>query len=73
MTRELKKAFEQVGHLPKDDQDMVREMVLAYVHAPRSRSRLSTAQARDVRKAQQEVRKGKMATARQVTKLWKSF
>ena len=73
MTNALEEAIEQAQKLPEVEQDLVGEIVLAYMEGDRRTYRLTPEQVTEVKRAQAEVRKGKIATDEEVQKLWDSF
>lgn len=73
MTDTLEEALERAQELPKVEQDLVGEMVLAYMEGDRRTYRLTPEQVAEVKLAQGEVRKEKFATEEEVRHLWDSF
>jgi hypothetical protein len=73
MTNALEEAIEQAQGLPKVEQDLVGEIVLAYMEGDRRTYRLTPEQVAEVKVAQAEVREGKIASNEEVQKLWDSF
>jgi hypothetical protein len=73
MTNALEEAIERAQALPEVEQDLVGEMVLAYMEGDRRTYRLTPEQVAEVKLAQAEVRKGKIATEEEVRNLWDSF
>ena len=73
MTDILEEALERAQELPEVEQDLVGEMVLAYMEGDRRTYRLTPEQVAEVKLAQAEVRKGKIATDEEVRHLWGSF
>ena len=73
MTNVLEEAIERAQELPEVEQDLVGEIVLAYMEGDRRTYRLTAEQVEEVKLAQAEVRKGKIATDEDVQKLWGSF
>ena len=73
MTNVLEEAIERAQELPEVEQDLVGEIVLAYMEGDRRTYRLTAEQVEEVKLAQAEVRKGKIATDEDVQKLWDSF
>jgi hypothetical protein len=73
MTNALEEAIEQAQMLPEVEQDLVGELVLAYMEGDRRTYRLTPEQVAEVKLAQAEVRKGKIARDKEVQKLWESF
>ena len=63
MTNALEEAIEQAQKLPEVEQDLVGELVLAYMEGDRRTYRLTPEQVAEVKLAQAEVRKGKIARA----------
>jgi hypothetical protein len=59
--------------MPEVEQDLVGEIVLAYMAGDRRTYRLTPEQVAEVKVAQEEVRKGKIASDDEVQKLWDSF
>ena len=73
MTNALEEAIERAQELPEVEQDLVGEIVLAYMEGDRRTYRLTPEQVAEVKLAQAEVRKGKIATENEVRNLWDSF
>ena len=73
MTNALEEAIERAQELPKVEQDLVGEIVLAYMEGDRRTYRLMPEQVAEVKLAQAEVREGKIATEEEVRNLWDSF
>jgi hypothetical protein len=73
MTNALEEAIERAQELPEVEQDLVGEIVLAYMEGDRRTYRLTPEQVAEVKLAQAEVRKGKIATEEEVQNLWDSF
>jgi len=73
MTNALEEAIERAQELPEVEQDLVGEIVLAYMEGDRRTYRLTPEQVAEVKLAQAEVRKGKIATEEEVRNLWDSF
>jgi hypothetical protein len=73
MTNALEEAIERAQELPEVEQDLVGEIVLAYMEGDRRTSRLTPEQVAEVKLAQAEVREGKIATDEEVQDLWDSF
>ncbi len=73
MTNALEEAIEQAQNLPEVEQDLVGEMVLAYMEGDRRTFHLTPEQVAEVKLAQAEVRKGKVATDDEIQELWDSF
>ena len=73
MTDALEEAIERAQELPEVEQDLVGEIVLAYMEGDRRTYRLTPEQVAEVKLAQAEVRKGKIATDDEVQDLWDSF
>jgi hypothetical protein len=73
MTNVLEEAIERAQELPEIEQDLVGEIVLAYLEGDRRTYRLTPEQVAEVKVAQAEVRKGKIASDGEVQKLWDSF
>jgi len=73
MTNVLEHAIEQAQKLPEVEQDLVGEMVLAYMEGDHRSFRLTAEQVAEVKLAQAEVRKGEVATDTEVAELWDSF
>jgi hypothetical protein len=73
MTNALEEAIEQAQMLPEVEQDLVGELVLAYMEGDGRTYRLTPEQVAEVKLAQAEVRKGKIARDKGVQKLWESF
>jgi hypothetical protein len=68
MTNALEDEIEQAQKLPRVEQDLVGEMVLAYMEGDRRTYRLTPEQVAEVKLAQAEVGKGKIATDDEVQK-----
>ena len=73
MTSALEEAIERAQELPAVEQDLVGEIVLAYMEGDRRTYRLTPEQVAEVKLAQAEVREGKIATEEEVRNLWDSF
>jgi hypothetical protein len=73
MTDILEEALERAQELSEVEQDLVGEMVLAYMEGDRRTYRLTAEQVAEVKLAQAEVRNGKIATEEEVRHLWDSF
>jgi hypothetical protein len=73
MTTALEEAIERAQELPEVEQDLVGEIVLAYMEGDRRTYRLTPEQVAEVKLAQGEVREGKIATEEEVRNLWDSF
>jgi hypothetical protein len=73
MTNALEQAIERAQALPEVEQDLVGEIVLAYMEGDRRTYRLTPKQVAEVKLAQAEVRRGKIATEEEVRNLWDSF
>jgi hypothetical protein len=73
MTNALEEAIERAQTLPLVEQDLVGEIVLAYMEGDRRTYGLTPEQVAEVKLAQAEVRKGKIATEEEVRNLWDSF
>ena len=73
MTNALEEAIERAQELPEVEQDLVGEIVLAYMEGNRRTYRLTPEQVAEVKVAQAEVREGKIATEKDVRNLWDSF
>jgi hypothetical protein len=73
MTNILEEALERAQELSDVEQDLVGEMVLAYMEGDRRTYRLTPEQVGEVKLAQAEVRDGEIATEEEVRNLWDRF
>ena len=73
MTNAFEEAIERAQELPEVEQDLVGEIVLAYMEGDRRKYQLTPEQVAEVKLAQAEVREGKIATEEEVRNLWDSF
>ena len=71
MTKLLEKAIETVRRLPDADQDEAAEMLLSAFSDEAPGYQLTPDQVETVRRTQAAVRDGKIATADEMTALWK--
>jgi hypothetical protein len=62
MTKLLEEAIARVRSLSEADQDMAAEAVLAVVYKDATEYHLTTEQVEEVKRTQQDVRDGKIAT-----------
>ena len=73
MTKLLEHAIKKVKGLSAEEQNMAAEVLMTIIHKDETSYRLTDKQIAEVKRTQKEVRKGKFATARQVSALWKKF
>lgn len=71
MTKLLDKAIAKVRELPEADQDEAAEMLLSAFSEEARGYRLTPEQVAEVRRTQQAVREGKIATDEEMAALWK--
>ena len=73
MTKLLDEAIERVRALPEDDQDQVAEVLMAVLRKEDEAYRLTDEQLRTVRRTQEAVRRGEVASEDEVRELWGRF
>ena len=73
MTKLLDEAIERARALPEADQDQVAEVLMAVVQKSRAACRLTEEQAETVRRTQDAVRQGAIASDDDMDALWRRF
>jgi hypothetical protein len=71
MIKLLEEAIAKVRSLSEADQDMAAEAVLAVVYKDAPEYHLTPEQVEEVKRTQQDVRDGKIATDEDMAALWK--
>jgi len=73
MTKLLEKAIEDLRKLSKSDQNVAAKFLLDFTNPDADLYTLSSGQVAEVEMAKKEVRKGKVATAAQMKRVWRRF
>ena len=73
MTKLLTSVLEKVSELPEDRQDDAAHVLLKLLQNDAKSYRLTDKQLREVELAKREVRRGKVASKKQISALWRNF
>jgi hypothetical protein len=73
MTKLLDQVLARVRALPEEEQDQIAELVAAVLHHGETASPLTDEQVEEVKRTQEAVRRGEVATDEEMDELWRRF
>lgn len=73
MTKLLDEVIEKVRALPEEDQDQIAEVLAAVLHGNESVPPLTDEQVEAVKRTQEAVRRGEVASDEEMDELWRRF